>query len=258
MKIAISCGHTLRGADTGARGYLIEENCTRDIANYAKQYLVEAGHTVVLCRIDDASSVIQSLQYRVDEANNANVDMFAEIHLNSGGGVGTEVYCVGLGGKAEQYAKQVLDKVVDLGYKNRGVKTANFYVIQYTKAPAILIECCFVDSQEDANRYNAKALGKAIAEGIINKSIENTVSNNKVAVNQNDSNNGGFKEMDKIYKNGSTPEPVYQTEACVDKIGSLDSYELCNAIADVNGKIVVLYNTKEGKKVGFVKYRAGL
>lgn len=62
----------------------------------------------------------------------------------------------------------------------------------------------------------------------------------------------------KTYKNGSTPETVYQTSKCAVKIGSLDPYEQCQAIADVDGKIVVLYNTANGKKVGFVKYRAGL
>lgn len=86
-----------------------------------------------------------------------------------------------------------------------------------------------------------------------NKIVVNVVSNS-----QSNNNNGGFEEMDKVYKNGSTPEPVFMTEQCTQQIGSLDSYELANAIADVDGKIVVLYNTSNGKKVGFVKYRAGL
>jgi N-acetylmuramoyl-L-alanine amidase CwlA len=71
------------------------------------------------------------------------------------------------------------------------------------------------------------------------------------------SNNGG-DYMSKPYHNGSTPEPVYSEEACINKIGSLNAYESCEAISDVNGKIVVLYNTANGKKTGFVKYRGGL
>ena len=64
--------------------------------------------------------------------------------------------------------------------------------------------------------------------------------------------------MSKVYKNGSTRENVFSDEKFGDKIGSLDPWESCQAIADINGKIVVLYNTPSGKKTGFVKYRAGL
>jgi GH24 family phage-related lysozyme (muramidase) len=70
-------------------------------------------------------------------------------------------------------------------------------------------------------------------------------------------NNGG-DYMSKTYQNGSTPEPVYSDERLVLKIGSLNAYEKCEAIADINGKIVVLYNSANGKKTGFVKYRGGL
>lgn len=64
--------------------------------------------------------------------------------------------------------------------------------------------------------------------------------------------------MSKTYSNGSTPEIVYADEKLTVKVGSLDPYEKCEAIADYNGKIVVLYNTSNGKKAGFVGYRGGL
>ncbi len=64
--------------------------------------------------------------------------------------------------------------------------------------------------------------------------------------------------MSKNYQNGSTIEVVYSSENLQTKIGMLNPYEQCQAIADVNGKIVVLYDTPNGKKTGFVKYRGGL
>lgn len=70
--------------------------------------------------------------------------------------------------------------------------------------------------------------------------------------------NGGFCEMNKIYKNGSTSESIYTTENLNVKIGELDPYETCTAIGEVDSKIIVLYNTSNGKKVGFVKYRGEL
>ena len=39
--------------------------------------------------------------------------------------------------------------------------------IKVTKAPAMLIECCFVDDKDDAKLYSAEKMAKAIAEGII-------------------------------------------------------------------------------------------
>ncbi|GKX65657.1 peptidoglycan recognition protein family protein [Inconstantimicrobium mannanitabidum] len=105
--------------------------------------------------------------------------------------------------------------------------------------------------------FNTACPGKNFPLDRMLDAVNGTVINKQVA-SKPINNDGGFKEMDKVYKNGSTPEPVYQTEACNNQIGSLDPWELANAIGDVNGKIIVLYNTNSGKKVGFVKYRAGL
>lgn len=174
MKIAVSVGHTLTGADYGAVGYLNESKCTREIGEFVKSGLESQGHEVVYCRIDNASTVNQSLSYRVSKANSANVDLFVEIHLNSGGGKGTETYIVGTGGTAEKYAKTIVNSIAGIGYVNRGVKVANFYVLRNTIAPAVLVECCFVDSSEDANRYDAKKIGNSIVKGITGKAVEDT------------------------------------------------------------------------------------
>lgn len=70
--------------------------------------------------------------------------------------------------------------------------------------------------------------------------------------------NDGGSYMSKTYKNGSTREDVFSEETLENKVGSLDPWEECEAIADINGKIVVLYNSPHGKKTGFTKYRGGL
>jgi N-acetylmuramoyl-L-alanine amidase len=58
-----------------------------------------------------------------------------------------------------------------LGFINRGVKTANFVVLQKTKMPAILVECCFCDSAVDMALFDADLMAEAIAEGILGKDI---------------------------------------------------------------------------------------
>lgn len=62
-----------------------------------------------------------------------------------------------------------------------------------------------------------------------------------------------------VYKNGSTPEPVYQTTACDTQIGSLDTYEVCWCFGRANGCYLVAYKLDDSAhyKVGYVKYHGG-
>lgn len=175
MKIAVSVGHTLSGADTGAAGYLNESKCTREIGELVKSKLETQGHSVIYCRIDNAGSVNESLSYRVNKANAANVDLFIEIHLNAGGGTGAETWICGTGGIAEKYARNIVNSICELGYYNRGVKVGNLYVTRNTNAPAVLIECCFVDSKSDSDRYDAHNMASKIVKGITGKEVSNNM-----------------------------------------------------------------------------------
>jgi N-acetylmuramoyl-L-alanine amidase len=170
MKIAISIGHTLTGIGSGAVGILNESICNRDVANKVCAYLKSLGHNVVLLRID--SSTYKSYDYvtRCKMANDAVVDLFVEIHFNCGCGNGTEVFAVSSAGKV--YAQKVVDQIALLGFTNRGVKYGSgLYVLNNTKAPSILVECCFVDSLEDSKKYNADAFARAIVKGITGKDV---------------------------------------------------------------------------------------
>lgn len=68
--------------------------------------------------------------------------------------------------RGRSIAQSVLSKIVDLGFRNRGVKNKGFYVLRNTKAPAILIEGCFIDSQRDMNLFNAEKMATAIVKGL--------------------------------------------------------------------------------------------
>ena len=101
-----------------------------------------------------------SLATRVAIANNAgNVDLFVSIHANAFGdgwnsANGWEVYTYQSGGIAEMAAKAVEQATIDsgAGLKNRGCKTANFYVIKNTTMPAILIEHGFYTNLEECEK----------------------------------------------------------------------------------------------------------
>ncbi|WP_243278148.1 N-acetylmuramoyl-L-alanine amidase [Clostridium yunnanense] len=208
------------------------------------------------------------LAYGVDKANSWGTELFASIHFNKAydsynGAIGTEGWIYGTGGKAEPVAHRVVDKISSAtGLINRGVKVSTgLYELRKTNMPAMIIEVCFVEASEDVRIYKEKGadfIGKCIAEAIINNSINAAPV---VAAPQQSSNNNVKSEgdyMSKRYQNGKTPEPVYADEKLTIKVGSLDPFEVCEAIADINNKIVVLYNTPNGKKAGFVGYRGGV
>lgn len=175
MKVNLDMGHALSGADTGAVGCgRKEQDCTREIGYKVKAKLEALGHSVCICSVDSANSVNESLCARVNKANANGGDLYVSIHLNAGGGHGTEVYTYQ--GKELSEARNVLNNICNLGYRNRGIKGANLYVINHTKMPAMLIECCFIDSNDDMERYNAEDRANAIVKGLVGEASNNTVN----------------------------------------------------------------------------------
>jgi N-acetylmuramoyl-L-alanine amidase len=169
MKFGIDIGHNCP-PDTGASGVQQEDKLTKEVGEIVIKNLRASGHTVVNCTPKSANSLDDSLRKRTDKANNENVDFYVSIHFNASNGKasGSEVYA--LSKKGSEVASQVLEQIVALGFKNRGVKSANFFVLANTNMPAILIECCFCDSVSDMARYNAQAMGDAITKGLLAKS----------------------------------------------------------------------------------------
>ena len=169
MKFGIDIGHNCPPHDIGASGVKQEDDLTRDVGNRLMAKLVAAGHTVVNCTPSTAISVQDSLKKRVNRANSNNADIFVSIHFNAfkptNNAMGAEVFAISR--TAQAIAKSVLDEIVELGFRGRGVKNAGFFVLRNTSMPAILVECCFVDSSADMALFNAEKMAEAIKEGLI-------------------------------------------------------------------------------------------
>lgn len=185
-KAVIAVGHTASGlAGCGAVGYVNESNCTREICPVIVDILEKEGIETKLIRIDKANSYeFEDCYERARMANEWGADIYIEVHLNSfnSKAYGTETYVISESTAAVEVAKRINKSVVNaLGTVDRtngkGFKTNNYIVLRETNMPAILVETLFCDNKSDCEKYNANAIGKAIAAGILNMAIEDSNSN---------------------------------------------------------------------------------
>lgn len=181
MKINVHAGHNPDGKIAcGAVGLIKESTEARNVVKYLISYLKQDGHTVYDCTVSNGTSQNDVLKKIVAKCNAHNADLDVSIHFNSGAGdksgngvtTGTEVWVYTSNSTQKERAAAICKEIAALGYRNRGVKpSTSLYVLKNTKAPALLVECCFVDDKDDVGIYNAKKMAKAIAQGIVGHAI---------------------------------------------------------------------------------------
>ncbi len=150
--IVVDPGHG--GDDPGAsHGGVDEKEVNLEIALHLRDLLEAAGANVLMTRETDTTV---SLADRVALANNNDADRFISVHANACGACGasgTETYyhdSLPPESTAADLAGHVQDETLRLlGTTDRGVKTANFYVLRETAMPAILVETAFLDHAGD-------------------------------------------------------------------------------------------------------------
>lgn len=116
-----------------------------------------------------------SLQERVNIEKRKNYDYFISFHRNAfkpeaAKGVETYTY-LNPQAKTKALAEKIQTALVGIGFTNRGVKEANFYVLRETKAPAVLVEVGFIDNTEDNRLFDSKReeIIKAISKAILSQ-----------------------------------------------------------------------------------------
>ena len=184
MIIGIDKGHSTWDKNPcGAVGLLNESKENRQVGDKVIQKLRALGHTVIDCSCNSASNVNEQLADIVNKANAQKLDLFLSLHLNAGGGTGAEIYTTNTSGAKEEAKKLIETYCKRTGFRNRGHKYKELYVIRHTNAPAMLLEMCFVDTESDFKRWNnlgVETIANVIVEGITgqiaieNKPVEST------------------------------------------------------------------------------------
>lgn len=173
-KVFIGVGHG--GNDSGAIGNgLKEKDLTLQIALACRDVLERHGVAVGMSRTKDEADTVQD---EIKECNEYNPHIAIDIHINAGGGDGAEVFYSVNGGKGKTLAENVIHEIERIGQNSRGAKTktnssgADYYAfIRQTNAPAIIVECAFIDNAKDISIidtiYERHNMGVAIAAGVL-------------------------------------------------------------------------------------------
>lgn len=185
MRISIHAGHApystgVNHGSYGAVGLLNESVENRIVKNHLVSLFKNAGHTVYDDTSDYAYTQNKNLSDIVRRCNSHSVDLVLSIHLDSGrkdfngdGDTGgTTVY--GYDNSKKDMGYNIASYISrNLGIRNRGFKTnSGLYVLRKTVAPALLIECCFVDDADDTKKWDARKCAEAIYTGITGMSVK--------------------------------------------------------------------------------------
>jgi len=173
-KVFLGVGHG--GADPGAvaNGFN-EKDLNLSIALACRAELERHNVQVLMSRTKDEND---PLREEIKECNAYKPDICVDIHNNAGGGDGFEAYHYHKGGTSLALARSIEKEVIAIGQNSRGCKTKlmsngqdYFGFIRETLAPAVLVECAFIDNKKDLEIIDTEAerkvMGIAIAKGVL-------------------------------------------------------------------------------------------
>lgn len=187
FKIALDAGHGIKSANRCMKKF--DPNETREwwlndrVCDYVESYLKEyEGYS--LLRVDDSDdgSDDTALASRVYAANQWGADVYISVHHNAGangttaGGIvvysNNETNKDTVAWRDEMYAA-LIKRTGLKGNRWRGTLSNGFYVLAYTKMPAVLLELGFMDSSIDVpiilTNEHAQKCARAIVDVIVNK-----------------------------------------------------------------------------------------
>lgn len=167
--LTISAGHFGKG--TGASGFLDEGGETIYFVQELEKKLREKGIKVYTIIDKQSKNQQQNLAYIVKQHNATQRELDISIHFNSAPtiikeGIGTEVLYVNPA--ISTFAQMMSTEISKAGkFKNRGAKQrTNLAFLNGTIQKSILIEICFVNSEQDVKLYrkNKDQIIEAIAD----------------------------------------------------------------------------------------------
>jgi hypothetical protein len=177
IKIGLDCGHGLHTAGKQTPNG-IKEWYLNDIIRDKIVLALESFDCTFVHTDNNEGEVDESLSSRLKKYLDTGVNAFVSLHHNAFTGdwnvaTGVEVY---VDNKATDedllLASLIYKKLVEYtGLKGRGIKRADFTVINQNKIPAVLVEGGFMDSSVDykviTSEGGQNAYARAVAEALV-------------------------------------------------------------------------------------------
>lgn len=178
-KVTVHAGHNKQGKIAcGASDYIDESKEARIICRKVVRLLKKNGIIAYNCTVNNGTCQSDVLQKICKKCNAKDRQLDISIHFNAcahskadGKTKGVEVLCRTKDGIRGDVANRICNQISKIGFTNRGVKTeSGLYFLNHTNKPAILVEVCFVDDQDDARLYkqNKNTAARAIVKAILN------------------------------------------------------------------------------------------
>lgn len=264
-------------------GGLLEWEFNNDMQYRIKKRLEQLGIVVYLVNPNPESGSEVSLASRVSRANNYWADrgkpstLYVSLHANAAGGGwssarGVEVYSASSCSSNSDKAAKIIDaaiykdvKAIDSGFRDRGHKKANYYVIRHTNMPGCLIEYEFYSNQSGVsllkNRRDVltESTVKGICQyfGVTYKAGSSTPTTPPSTGGNTSSNSGGQKYGNGTYNKDFkviTPGSTLTVRSARPdskgklgpSIGSLADGTIIRGGYCLNNWMGVIYNGKQG------------
>lgn len=179
--VIIDPGHG--GADSGALGPggLREADVALSIGRLVGEALAREGVRAVLTRADDTTVALED---RPDLAQRNGGIVFVSVHANASrdpASAGTETYY--RTPESQALAALVQGEVVQaLGEPDRGVRTADFYVLVNTPMPSVLVEVAFISNPKEEALLRDPAVQRRVAEAIARAVVRFLAAERQAAV----------------------------------------------------------------------------
>lgn len=151
--IVIDAGHG--GHDFGATiDNLNEKNLTSEIAKKIKEMHSDSDVEIHFTRTNDE---FIALNERTTLINNIKPDLVISLHINNNKNTNSSGFEVYISDKTDfldknkEFAEKLSSKLSKTQLKNRGLKTAPFWILKNSICPSMVVELGFISNENDRN-----------------------------------------------------------------------------------------------------------
>ncbi len=219
FRIALNAGHylntagkrCLKGLDANeTREWVLNSRICERVEQKLREY-----EGCELLRIDDREGKRDlSVRQRTDKANAFGADIYISVHHNAGiaggdgGGIMAFVY-TDVGEPTLNLQRLLYGKLIEktglAGNRSQPMSRANFGECKFTKMPAVLLECGFMDSASDVPVILSEGFADKCAEAIAEAAAEYGKLNKKAAAEPSNTDKMYYVQVG-AYKNRANAE----------------------------------------------------